>query len=164
MISLERVKMWFGNELKRLMNEEGSAPRDIARHCEITSNLMNNYVQGNSLPKLWTLVVMADFLGVTVNDLLDFDFAGDENLIKRDPIEMFEDECEFAMHLHNRVYQQMMDSDTTVDDLSEKTGFSKATINRWFGFSDKDPELPRTSDFLSFCDALECTPSDLLGY
>lgn len=164
MVDTEYILNWFSNEMRRRMNELELWPRDVSYHCKVRPSVMNNYLQGKSFPSPWTLVLIADFLETTVNELLDFDEPDEDELVGYDPISIFEDDDEFAAHVSNRVKRWMAELDVDVFELAEKTGFTRRTIRRWFGLSDKQPELPRTSDLLRICDALECTPSDLLGY
>ena len=164
MLNIESKLDWFGKELKYHMKEENMMPRDVSYHCKINSNLISNYIQGKTFPKLWVIVLLSDLFEITVNELLDYDEADDDVLVDYDPFSIFEDEDEFAMHVRNRIEQYMISSHISIQELSERTGFTKSTIRRWLGMSDKQPELPRTSDFLRICDALDCTPSDFLGY
>lgn len=164
MVDIDSTLDWFSSELKRRMNYLELWPRDVSYHCKVSSSAMNNYLQGKTFPSPWTLILIADLLETTVNELLDFDEPDEDSLVGYDPFSIFDDEDEFAIHVSNRVKLWMAESDIDIFKLSERTGFTRRTIRRWFGLSDKQPELPRTSDLLKICDALGCTPSDLLGY
>ena len=164
MIDIERTKDWFATELRYNMEDEKMRPTDLARYCKVTAANMNNYLQGTSFPNPWVLVNMANLFGCTTNDLLDFDEAEDEMLVGYEPDDMFEDEEEFTMHVRNRLELCMLENRMNVNDLSEITGFNPYTIKKWLGKLRTPPTLIRTSDLLKVCDALGCTPSDLLGY
>ena len=164
MIDTTVIRQWFSKELRRRMNEEEVKPRDMSYYCRVSPNVLGNYLQGKSFPKPWTLAIIADFLCTTTNELLDFDEADDDSLVKYEVLSIFEDEEEFSMHVRNRIEEQMNKSHIGLEELSEMTGFTVHTIKRWLGCNGKQPELPRTSDLLILCDALDCTPSDLLGY
>lgn len=155
---------WFKDYLKDLMDYNEVTVSDISKHCEISAQRFNNYLYGRTLPQLWTLVMIADFLETTTNELLDFDEADDDVLLSYDPYTLFEDEEEFTAHVRNRIKQYMIDNNIDIFYLSEETGFTRLTIRRWLGLSGNRKDLPRTSDFIVICDTLGCTPSDLLGY
>ena len=164
MIDIDDIRDWFAQELRYKMEDEGMKPSDLARYCEIGPTNVNNYLQGNSFPSPWVLAKMADLFCCTVNDLLDFDEADEDSLVDYDLKAMFEDEEEFTMHIRNRLELCMLDNRINVYDLSEMTGFNPYTLKRWLGKLRSAPTLIRTSDLLKLCDALGCTPSDLLGY
>ena len=155
---------WFSDEVKERMRDKEVAIGDMSYHCKIRSALLGNYIQGKTFPNLWALILIADFLETTTNELLDFDEAYEDSLLMYDPFSIFDDEDEFAMHVRNRLENFMVNEHISIAELSEKSGFTKQTIRKWLGINEKQPELPRTSDFLRICDALDCTPSDLLGY
>ena len=164
MVDIEGKLEWFGKELSERMEDEKLSPSLLAYYSRLTPEKLYNYRQGKAFPKLWNLALLASYLGITVNELLDYDEPDDDSLVQYDPFDIFEDEYEFAMHVHNRVSYAMSDAKLDIFELAERTGFTRATIRKWFGFNDKSPELPRTADFLEICDALDCTPSDILGY
>lgn len=161
---MEKTRTWFVRELSERMEDEQVRVNEIAHHCQISRDRINNYLQGRSLPNPLILAKMADFLGCTINDLLDFDEADEDELVGYEPSSMFEDEDEFMIHIRNRLERYMIDSDISIADLSEKSGIDKHTIKYWLCMLKRQPTLIRTSDLLRICDALKCTPSDLLGY
>lgn len=164
MINIDDRVQWFKDDLKDLMDYNEVTVSDISKYCEISTQKFNNYLYGRTLPQLWTLVRIADFLETTTNELLDFDEADDDSLLSYDPYSLFEDEEEFVIHVRNRIKQYMLDNNIDISYLSEETGFNRLTIKRWLGLSGNRNDLPRTADFIVICDALGCTPSDLLGY
>lgn len=164
MIDVEEIRTWFVQELNERMEDDHLRSRDVARHCQISQDRFNNYLQGRAFPNPFILAIIADFLGCTVNDLLDFDEPDDGMLVGYEPLSMFEDVDEFMTHIRNRLEQYMGEFGISITDLSEKTGFNKRTIKYWLGKLKQQPTLIRTSDLLRICDALDCTPSDLLGY
>ena len=164
MVDIEGKLEWFGKELRERMEDEEIRPGVMACKCRVKPGSFYNYTQGKTFPQLWNLCLIADYLGATVNDLLDYDEPDEDNLVGYECLSMFEDEDEFAMHVHNRVNNAMIDADIDIFELAERTRFARSAIRKWFGFNDKDPDLPRTSDFLQICEAIGTTPSDLLGY
>lgn len=164
MVDIEEKRLVFVDELRYAMECEKMRPIDVYNHCRISQNSFSNYLQGKTFPNLWLMVLIADLFGCTVNELLDYDFVDEDELVGYDPFNTFDGEDEFACHVRNRLDNYMTRMNISVNELSEKSGFNTHTIRRWLGVSKKGPELPRTSDFLKLCDALGCTPSDLLGY
>lgn len=164
MLDIDEVKDWFIQELPERMEDEGLLIRDVANHCQISQDRMNNYMQGRALPNPYVLAIMADFLNCTVNDLLGYDESDEDELVGFDPTNMFEGEDEFMMHIRNRLEERMLAEDMTAKELAEKSGSNTHTIKYWLGKLKRQPTLIRTSDLLRLVDALNCTPSDLLGY
>lgn len=164
MLNLEETREWFSKTMRKEIEFRGLTLSDVSRDCMINRNKLNNYIQGRSLPNPYILIRLADYLECTVNDLLDFDEPDDDALLGYDPFDLFEDEDEFMAHIRNRLEQRMLEEHISIANLADKTGFNKHTIKYWLGMLKHRPELPRTSDLLRICDALDCTPSDLLGY
>ena len=164
MVDLDETRDWFVKELRDLIEYEGLRICDVAEHCGISTDRLNNYLQGRSLPNPYILSVLADLLSCTTNDLLDFDEPDEDELVGYDPLDMFEDTDEFMMHIRNRIERHMRDNKVSIAELSEQTGFNKHTIKYWLGMLKHQPTLIRTSDLIRIADALDCTPSDLLGY
>ena len=164
MIDMEEIRDWFVQELRERMEDEQLRVCDVAYQCRITSNRLNNYLQGRSFPNPFVLSILADLLACSVNDLLGFDELDEDELVGFDPLSTFDDEDEFMVHIRNRLEQSMLSRDVSTKELSEKTGFNQHTIKYWLGKLKHQPSLIRTSDLIRLADALDCTPSDLLGY
>lgn len=164
MLDIDKNKDWFIQELSERLEDEGLLIRDVANHCQISQDRMNNYMQGRALPNPYVLAIMADFLSCTVNDLLGYYEADEDELVGFDPLRTFEDEDEFMIHIRNRLEERMLAEDMIAKELAEKSGSNTHTIKYWLGKLKRQPHLIRTSDLLRLADALNCTPSDLLGY
>lgn len=164
MLDIDEVKDWFIQELSERIEDEGLLIRDVANHCHISQDRMNNYMQGRALPNPYVLSIIADFLSCTVNDLLGYDEFDDDELVGFDPTTMFEGEDEFMIHIRNRLEERMVEEDMTIKELAEKSSSNSRTIKYWLGKLKRQSPLIRTSDLLRLADALNCTPSDLLGY
>lgn len=164
MISIEETRVWFAQTMREQMDFHDVSLSDVSRDCLINRNKLNNYVQGRSLPNPYILIKLANYFECTVNEMLDFDEPDDDSLLGYDPFDIFEDEEEFMAHIRNRIERYMLDIHMSIKELSEKTGFNTHTIKYWLGMLKRRPSFIRTSDFLRICDALDCTPSDLLGY
>lgn len=164
MIDIEETREWFAKTLREELEFNDITLTDMSQDCGINRNRLNNYIQGRSFPDPYTLIKLAEYFECTVNDLLDFDEPDDDALLGYDSTDIFEDEDELMMHIRNRLGQCMNESRVSIKELSKKSGFNARTIKYWLCMLNRQPTLIRTSDLLRICDALECTPSDLLGY
>ena len=55
MVDLDETRDWFVKELRDLIEYEGLRICDVAEHCGITPDRLNNYLQGRSLPNPYIL-------------------------------------------------------------------------------------------------------------
>lgn len=163
MLDVENIRKWFASEVKERMKETGLKPGHISYKCYIRSDNIHEYLVGKPFPRLWNLVLMAECLECSVNDLLGFDDTGDTDIFEKYlASKMYLDEYDFARHFSTRVLRVMNDRGFTAYDLHRETGFSESLIARWT--TNKTLELPTVLQLLHICDTLDCTPSDLLGY
>lgn len=161
MLNEHEIKTWFAAEVKDRMEDLGLRPYHLPPLCHFKHEYLSGYLHGTSLPNLWSIVLMAEHLDCSVDDLLGFEEYDD---IVYEPYlasQMFSDKEGFAMCVSDRLKRFMRNRGTNIDEVSKKTGVSISTIKKWTA---SRPTLPRTWDFLSFCDALGCSPSELLGY
>lgn len=162
MTNEQSIKDWFVAEVRERMDDLGLRPYHMAYFCRMNHNSIHTYLHGASLPNLWVLVLMAEHLDCCVNDLLGFDEVDDPGVFEMYKAStLFYDEKQFAGCFADRIQRYMHNRDITIEELSRRSDISVTTIKRWLS---KYPRLPRTSDFLRICDALDCTPSELLGY
>lgn len=162
MVNEQSIRDWFKVELRERMEENGLRSYHMAYLCRVKPGNISNYLQGSSLPSLWCLILMCENLGCSVNDLLGYEEPECLDFFEKyRATELFDNERQYASCLSERIRRYMSERDTTIAELSERSGFNSRTLSRWL--TDR-PQLPRTSDFLQICDALDCTPSELLGY
>lgn len=64
----------FGSRLKKLRLAQGLTPTQFSERCGIDSSNLAKYENGAREPGLAIIVIMAKSLGVTHQDLLNFDF------------------------------------------------------------------------------------------
>ena len=64
------VKKVFGKQLKRLRESKGIMQKDLAYKLDIKPPSLSSYETGKQLPDLPTTKKIANFFGVTVDDLL----------------------------------------------------------------------------------------------
>lgn len=162
MFDEKKIKEWFARELRERMEDAGLQPYHMPHLCHAKINSVYNYLGGASFPSPWSLVLMAEHLDCCVNDLLGYEEPRDAAVFERYlASRMYANAEEYAHCLADRITRFMNDGGITVDDLSDKTGFNERTIKQWFGVR---PKLPKTAYLLRLCEALDCTPTDLLGY
>ena len=119
-----------------------------------------HYKSGNCCHELYTLILIADYLECSVNELLGY---SDDLLLEHnnDLEDILQNEDTFSDYFRDRLIQCMKTRNVSAKKSSESTGIALniiemyLSIHRW---------IPRVPDFLLICDALECTPSDLLWY
>lgn len=154
------VLVTFSEELNRLMQDRNVTYRQVALAARVTRTQMSRYKSGACFPDLWTLVLIADCLKCSVSELLGYsDSLPMEHRFNAS--ELYTNEDIFADYFRDRLQQRMRSEHVNSQQLSAKSGISinhiemYVSVHRW---------VPRISEFLCICSALECTPSDLLGY
>ena len=159
MIDESKVLEHFAVELNKRMKTKRLASSDIANRCEIPIGSVSDYRKGRRLPNAWQMVLLAECLDCTVNDLLGFE--GGVGLNKEKATERFYGENTYAEFLGARIYDRMEFIGIDAEQLAECAKISKLTINKWLR---QWPSIPKTIHILRICETLDCTPSDLLGY
>lgn len=163
MIDENKVRDWFAQEVKERMEDAGLAPHQMAYYCRVKHEQISGYLQGRPFPKTWNLILLAECLDCSVNDLLGFDELEDINSYERLlASKTYLGEYEFSEHFKNRLIRCMNEVDVSAEELKKRTGIGKKTIEEWF--EETRFALPNVLNLLRIADALDCTPSDLLGY
>lgn len=162
MYDIKEIRYYLANELQTRMDDLGLTERNVAFNCRCMTNTVRKYMHGECLPNLWTLSLLGEYLDCTVNDLIGFGVVYDVgNLEDICAFSTFKDEDSFALHVRDRILARMKEMNINREDLSRMTGFTLSSIERWLWLY---PHLPQVMKFLDICTALNCTPSDLLGY
>lgn len=159
MVSEACIKKYAAHKFKKLMNVENERVQDVSYYCEIDREILCRYRDKGQFPNPWQLVLIADHFGCSVNELLGFDQSKSTNMHRA--TDVFPGENHFAEYLSNEITQRMNEINMTIEDLTYKIKSSRDTVERWF---DRWPTLPKTTYLLRICDALNYTPTDLLGY
>lgn len=158
----QSVKDWYAAEVKERMEEAGLRSYHMAYYCQMKHAGIYQYLSGAVIPDPWRLVLMAERLDCCVNDLLGYEDVEDVSVFESCQASvMFADERQYATCLADRLKRYFNERGLTIERVSELTGITVVTIKRWMGVR---PALPQISQFLRLVDALDCTPSDLLGY
>ena len=163
MIDTRNVLMDFTNELRSRIEYNGLTYRQVAFEARITRTKMNEYKFGRTFPELWNLLLIADCLDCSIDELLGYSKTGFAELrnSKVRVINVMPNNDVFADFFRMRLERYMQNNRITVADLSKRSGFKESTlemylsVHRW---------VPRTADFIKLCDSLDCTPSNILGY
>lgn len=64
-----------GNNIDRLREEYDLSYRDIQNACGVSFQAVYKWLRGANLPSIDNLVILADMLDVTIDDLLVVDMA-----------------------------------------------------------------------------------------
>ncbi len=60
----------LGRNLTLIMFEKNITQRELAKVCGVSPPLISQFISGKRVPKLETFKIMADYLGVTMDELL----------------------------------------------------------------------------------------------
>lgn len=163
MPTIDEIHTWFVAEVKERMTELDLRPYHLVRLCKIKEDRIDSHLRGDTFPGLFSLVLMAEHLECTVNDLLGFEEIEEIDIYERYlASDMFFTESQYATCLSDRVRRYLEERNMTLAGLAKQTEFRLETVRHWF--SKTRPHLPPTVKFLKVCEILECTPSELLGY
>ena len=163
MTDIKEVREWYAKEVEERMEDCGLRPYHISAACKISSANVSGYLKGNPFPRLWKLILIAECLDCSVNDLLGYDEVDDPDVYERLlASKTYLGEDEFAVRFGKRLVRLMNEACANINDLHEFTGISLSNVESWTG--DKPETLPNVQQLIRICDALDCTPSDLLGY
>lgn len=154
------VLITFSEELNKRMECNGVSYRQVAFAARVTKGSMIHYKSGRCFPELWALVLIADYLKCSVNELLGYPGCfGDEH--NYNAAELYPNRDIFMDYFRDRLNRQMQLERISSQQLAIKTSFTIDTIERYLSIHRWVPQVP---DLIKICDALDCTPSDLLGY
>lgn len=160
MVNVRNVKIKFAEELNSRMQERGVTYRQAALTVGVTKGAFVHYKSGNCFPELFVLIRIANYLNCLVDDLLGY-ISDLSTRLNKNIYDDFSNEDEFKDYFRKRLIFMMADKNLGVNELARKTRISIETIEMYLSIH---RWVPCVSDFLYICDALECTPSDLLGY
>lgn len=63
----------IGDRITYYLNVKGLSQKDFAKLCNIKEVTLSRYITGEREPKFTTVMTMAWFLGVSVDELVDMD-------------------------------------------------------------------------------------------
>lgn len=160
MVNIRDAKITFAEELNERMRENGVTYRQTALAVGVTKGSFIHYKSGNSFPELFTLIRISNYLNCSVDSLLGYRSDGKLRL-STDTSGDFFNEDEFKDYFRSRLITMMEQAGMNANDLSRKSLVSTKYIEMYLSVYRWIPQVP---DLLRICDAIGCTPSDLLGY
>ena len=163
MLNKNEVMKTFGKRFAQYMVEHNLRDVDMARLLNMSSMNIPAYKNGTRLPNPWYLVLIAEKFDCTVNDLLGYDGYYIKNTYARAPAtEKFTSINRYEVYFRDRLAGMLRARDVSVSELAMLVNTKEDTVrNTWLGIR---PRLPSINSILEICDALDCTPTDLLGY
>lgn len=160
MINTRDALMTFSEELTKKMISRGVTHRQVAFAARVTRESMSRYKNGVCFPRLWTMVLIADYLKCGVSELLGYS-DGLSLSHEYNAARLYTNEDVFIDYFRDRLMQQMRIEHVNSEQLAEKSGLSLKDVKMYLSIHRWIPTVP---EFLHICSALNCTPSDLLGY
>lgn len=150
----------FSEELRHIMQDKNVTHRQVALAARVTRERMSRYKNGVCFPDLWTLVLIADYLKCSVSELLGYsDRLSLEHSYNAG--KLYTNEDIFIDYFRDRLRQQMRIERINSEQLAERSEIPLKTIEMYLSVHRWIPHVP---EFIAICSALDCTPSDLLGY
>lgn len=158
MFKENEVKTHFIRYVTKHMNEKEIRPWYVAYYSEISDSTFRKYIKGIQLPKPVTLIFIAELFECTVNDLLGYEGNDTYKQVRRfdSGLETRKVARQFANQVRDRIIAKHWD----ITELAYQSLTTHYSIYRYL----TEPFLPDTYTLIRLCDALDCTPSDLLGY
>lgn len=148
------IREYFAERLKQGADEHDLRLWYVAYYADTSEAFLRSCLKLKKLPRLDSLILIAELFQCTVNELLGFKLVDVET--RTEPF--------------NQGLETKHVVDYFVHELS-KRGFEldKFQFNEYgmdvdFKRCIRGRRFPSTDAFLQICDTLECTPSDLLGY
>lgn len=66
----EELRRLFALNLRRLLEEDGKTQADLARYMKVSTGTASEWVNGQKLPRIDKMEEIADWLGVTIHDII----------------------------------------------------------------------------------------------
>lgn len=163
MVIAKDVRKWYAEEVKERMEDAGLEPYRVAYLCRVKHENIYGYLQGKPFPRTWNLILLAECLDCSVNDLLGYDEIDDVEVYEKHlASKMYLDELDYASHFSRRLLRVMSEQSLLPEQIHDRTGIGLSALENWI--SERPEGLPSVLNLLRLSDALNCTPSDLLGY
>lgn len=148
----------FSEYVARCLDEREIRPWYAAYYCETYDSIFRKYMKGAGLPSPIKLIMLGELLECSVNDLLGYEYYATnprENLF-----DSGRDTRHVTAYFVDQVTQRMRALGLEVDAVAKQVEISTYTMKEYI----EHRKLPDTAILLRICDALNCTPSELLGY
>lgn len=156
-VNTKDIMRVFATELNERMETKGVTVRQVSLATHVSRANIYSYRYGKTFPDLYSLVMFADYFNCSVDELLGYR----SNVEGCGVMDLAISEKEFADEFRDRLQEYMESKTCDVKELAERSGISANSIDMYLSVHRL---VPRTVDFIRICSALECTPSELLGY
>lgn len=130
----------------------------VAYYSETSETAFNKYMKGVRLARPTTLIMIAELFECTVNELLGYPRVRIPR--KNNKFNSGLDTKRMLEHFYSETARLMIRKRISIDELAEYVGVTPYTLESYFKYN----TLYDGSTMVRICDALECTPSELLGY
>lgn len=162
MVDTKLILSWFSQELIERMEAINITHKQLALECRSRPSNIIGYMQGRNFPNPWTLVLLCERLGCSVDEILGYEDSGYVPKRNRDrAFSKYPHDDDFTPYLRNRLILLMKKRKMSAEDLAAESGVRLNTIERYLCVHSGMPEMP---NLLRMCDALDCTPSELIDY
>lgn len=158
MINEKEIKNHFIEYITRRREEMEIPSWYVGYYGEVCDGTFREYMKGVRLPRPTALVMIGELFECTVNDLLGYKYA--RVPLRRTKFNPGVDTRILSENFYSQMARRMIRKRIDLDELASIIGMTSQTLDGYF----KSNSLPDTSTILRICDALDCTPSDLLGY
>lgn len=162
MVDETQILDYFAIQLVERMRNRGIKLWYMAYYCEIEECALRKCLKGERLPNPWNLILMAEVLNCTINDLLGYEYFRKDD--KPQAGSIFQGQKQIVQHVSNEILERMGRMNISYDELANRVGVSVYTIKAWLSQNADSFYKKSTFTILRICDALDCTPSDILGY
>ena len=130
----------------------------VAYYSETSETAFNRYMKGVRLARPTTLIMTAELFECTVNELLGYPRVHVPR--KNNKFNSGLDTKRMLEHFYSEAARLMIRKRISIDELAEYVGVTSPTLESYFRYN----TLHDGSTMVRICDALECTPSELLGH
>ena len=158
MVNENEIKRYFTEYVTRAMTEMDIRPWYVAYYSEICDGTFRDYMRGVRLPRPTALIRMSDLFECSINELLGYGYFDSPN--RGHFFDLGLETRKVAEYLFEQVIHLMQKNGITLSEVASRAEITELTLQRYL----ENPSLPDTSIILRLADALDCTPSDLLGY
>lgn len=158
MINEQEIMKYFSDYATRCMNELDLRPWYVAYYSETDEGTFRKYMKCIRLPRITTLIMTSELFNCSVNELLGYERV--PLPVRKRAFNSGLDTKRLLDHFYSEVARRMVRARLSLDEMATYLSVSAQTLENYFWHD----SLPDTSVVLHICDALNCTPSELLGY
>ena len=76
-------KIYFADNLKRLMKKHGMNQKDIAKIAGVSQQTVSLWLSGDRIPRMGKIQILADYFGIYKSELLEEQNAENINRVQR---------------------------------------------------------------------------------